>query len=294
MHILMENLQAIKRAEMDLGETGIVQFTGNNSNGKSILCKVLQYWTNGGIKNKATRNVLIRDGEETGVLTMMHNKKSLILVIAMENKDTSVTYLDGDDEPITRSISDTGWENLIEKFGFRTYANGEVCLQISPTYGPIPFVTTSPATNGEIKNTICSDKIADSFIEAVDTYTWPALRLRKKELEGLIEGTEIVLNAVKNDVWRKIEPLLDDMEAYFKILANCKELNLRPIIVPPFDDIVPLPSLNITNIKMQYIYPSLNINPIGNTLQDYVTALNGVCPTCGRKFVDDHSECSSN
>ena len=82
--IVIKNLQAIANASITVHDNSIVEFIGDNSNGKSILAKTLQYVLSGDIRDKDTRRALIKDGEVYGSLTIVWDKKVIGFVIAEE------------------------------------------------------------------------------------------------------------------------------------------------------------------------------------------------------------------
>ena len=73
----MVNIQAIGEAHIELEENSIVEFVGDNSNGKSILSKVIEYLTKGDLIQKDVRQALIKDTEQQAVFIMTHNKEQL-------------------------------------------------------------------------------------------------------------------------------------------------------------------------------------------------------------------------
>ena len=54
--IELQNIQAIGSAEINIAENTITVFSGDNSNGKSILSKVIEAVTSGDIKTKDIRH----------------------------------------------------------------------------------------------------------------------------------------------------------------------------------------------------------------------------------------------
>ena len=69
----IQNIQAITTAEIIIKENTITVFSGDNSNGKSILSKVIQAVTSGDIKNKDIRRSLIKDGAECGIISFIND-----------------------------------------------------------------------------------------------------------------------------------------------------------------------------------------------------------------------------
>ena len=174
----LQNIQAIGNAHIVVENNTIVEFVGDNSNGKSVISKVIENLVSGDIAHEDVRRTLIKDNTEQGVVIFTYNEKQLGLILKPAVKDSLIMYkpniIDDPENAIFRAINDAdGLNAIVREFGFRAYANGDICLQLHPTWGAIPFITTSGATNNSIVEDITRDKIADNFLSSFQTITFP-------------------------------------------------------------------------------------------------------------------------
>lgn len=292
--VKLENIQSIESAEIGLNEQGLTEFSGNNSNGKSILSRCIEWTCNGNITNKEKRNQLIRDGCTEGRITFVHGKESIIITLREELKDSAVMYLadvNNTDTGIARSLGDKGYITLLNKFGFRCYFNGDVCLQVAPTYGVIPFVSTSPSANFEIVNDVTKDKVAEEFITTFKTITYPVIRERFKELQTREQTLTTILDNLDTYDWKAYEDIYNRMRAWFDSIASYQDPQptrwINPI--PKFSGV----ELDTTMTNWINPIPAVDVIPtvpLSNSLLELVENIekinNRVCPTCGRKLVE--------
>ncbi len=288
------NVQSIGEAHIIIEDNSIVEFVGNNSNGKSIFTKVVEYLTKGDLIHRDVREALIKDNTENAVILITLDKKQLGLVLQHELKNSFVMYVPNTDKEqelngkIIRPLGDSdGVQHLIKQFGFRVYQKGDICLQIAPTFGAIPFVTTSGSTNSDIVTDITIDKVADEFIKSFASITFPAFKERIRKLTQEKEHLQMVLDNMESYDWHFYDEMADRMSAVYNAIASYKPMELKSIPVPNLE-IVPVSDHEIINIPVITIYDyCLPIRSIGKELIDYVEILNGTCPTCGRPLFED-------
>lgn len=286
----ISNIQAIGQARIELEENSITEFTGDNSNGKSILSKVIQYLTSGDIRHKSIRRALIKDGQQTGVVMFTHRGRQLGVILSDELKDSMITYnptADNDNNMVVRYLSDTeGCDYLLKEFGFRTYADGDICLQLSPTFGAIPFITTSGAVNNAIVNDITYDRVAQNFLDMFKTVTFPTFRTRidnyKKESEHLSQ----LIAAVEGYDWRAYEALQPDMQSVYSYISTYSFFQ--------FDDIGSYANVKMHNVveckllpvHKPKIYEPAPLFTYIDSYDSLDSIRNGVCPVCNRRMVE--------
>lgn len=286
----MQNVQAIGVAHIELPENSIIEFSGDNSNGKSILSKVIQNITNGDIRHKDVRRTIIKDGTDCAIVSIIHNQEQLGIILREEVADSIVSYnpdLTKENAAVFRSLNDAeGVKHLIKKFGFRTYANGDICLQLSPTWGAIPFVTTSGAVNDEIVQDITVDKIAQNFLDSFQTITYPTFKQRLKNLKSEREHLSTVLGVIDNYDWRAYNEIATRLKSDYELIKNYTFITIENI------PLAERPKYELPDIRIgKHIMPKL-VTPIGymNSLigevRKYQTIRQGVCPTCGRPFME--------
>ena len=288
--IVLQNLQAIANAEFELDDKSITEFVGNNSNGKSILAKVIQSITSGDITRKEIRQALIKDGCQQAVFAMAHGNQQIGVILQEELKNCSVLYIPNVNKPeksIARALSDKqGVESILHKFGFRTYAQGDICLQLSPTFGAIPFITTSGAVNGEIVQDITSDKVAEEFIDSFKNITFPIFRSKLAAAKKERETLETLIASVGDYDWREYEELAGKMKVVMDAIENYKFIRVEDIAIPPLGfKLVKVP--RIVDIPFPInIDKAPRLSQLDMELSNLIAVLNDTCPTCGRKFIE--------
>lgn len=287
---VLRNIQAIKEAEIAVCDNAITEFTGDNSNGKSILSKVIQYLTSGDIMNKDIREALIKDGEDQGIVLIQYDKKQLAICICKELRDSYIIFCPDSDQPkriVKRYFNEKGLDKILDKFGFKIYSKGEICLQLAPTYGSIPFITTNGATNFDIIEDMKVDKVAEEFIDTFEKITYPLIRTRVKNLQIQIDEKRKSLSMVDTYDWA----------AYGKLATEIKRVyNATKGYIPYVPEKAILCKKTNATMLEPYVPKKaevFNVAPIASTLnnaRDILSSLrevrNGKCPTCGRNFIE--------
>lgn len=290
------NVQAIGEAHIVLQDNSITEFVGNNSNGKSIVSKVIEYLTKGDLIHKDVREALINDYAEQAVILITYGKRQIGLILKRELKNSLMMYVPNTDKEneeggrILRPLGDTDGCNLILKeFGFRTYSKGDICLQLAPTFGAIPFVTTSGSVNNDIVDDITTDKVADEFLQSFSTITFPIFKDRVKRLKLEKEHIQTVLDNMESYDWKAYEDIAARMKAVYDALAYYKFVRVESVPVPDLD-IVPVPDYRVSNIPVVTFYDYCKpVTLITKELTDYVSIMNGVCPTCKRPWFEHNN-----
>ena len=290
LKIDLQNIQAIGNAEIVIEENTITVFSGDNSNGKSILSKVIEAVTSGNRKSKDIRRSLIKDGTDCGIISFIKDGTQLAYILKEEVSQSFVVYnpdMTDESKRIVRNLNDkTGLESLNKKFGFRTYADGDICLQLSPTFGAIPFVTTSGKVNADIVQDITVDRIAQSFLDSYKTITHPTFAQRIKNLDKEKEHIEQTLEVIESYDWREYERLAGEMQNILDITQMYSYNKLDHVKVPPNVTIYELPNCRLSHIKLPNLIPPFELLNKISGIEEYMKLKEGVCPTCGRPMVE--------
>lgn len=288
----IQNIQAIGNATIEIQENSITEFSGDNSNGKSILSNVLSSLTSGDIRHKDVRRTLIKDGMTKGIVSIMNGNIQLGIILDEEIASSFVVYDPDVTNPdkskiIIRGLNDSGGcDALIRKFGFRTYSSGDICLQLHPTWGPIPFITTSGQVNDQIVQDITIDKVAQNFLDSFKTITFPTFRNATKTLHREQETVETIIGNLESYDWAMYEDIHRRMKEVYDVLFYFVDVNI-PDLQIPLMEIPPLPP-EIPRLGVVCIIPAPPEIPLNiRAFDEYVTILNGTCPTCGKLFVED-------
>ena len=283
LSIYLKNIQAISLAEISLEEGSITEFVGDNSNGKSILTKITQAITSGDIKHKSTRLPLIKDGCSLGVVGFTRGNKQLAFQIAEEQADCVVLYNSNypdDSAQVVMGIADKGVEKAIHDFGFRTYADGEICIQLAPTYGAIPFVTTSGSINGKIIKDITVDNVAESFIKAYENFTQPVFKRKLESIDNDIKTLSDTLELLQYYDYKEYEVLDQELQTAFQIMSGYNYIDFEEVDATAGDIVTVAP------LKVKTYDRFVVMEPPIKELTELCTILEGTCPTCGKKLYE--------
>lgn len=289
--ITLYNVQAIGSAELEFDDNSIVEFTGDNSNGKSVISKVIESLTSGDILTKEDRLDLIKDHTEGASVIFEHNDTQLGVVIKENKNESFVIYIpdkNTKENVITRYFGEGGIQELVYKFGFRTYAKGSICLQLAPTFGPIPFVTTSGSINDEIVKDITIDKVADDFLNTYKSITHPIFKQTKEQLMLRRGQYEASLQNMQMYDFESYGRIYEQMKEIVFACKDYKYFRFDAIPIPPSIELIQIPHFEFRQI------PILEFGPICSPfvqltreIEELDKILNGVCPTCGKLLVED-------
>lgn len=291
IEIDIKNVQAIGEAHLEIEENSIVEFVGDNSNGKSVIAKVISALTSGDIRHNDVRRSLIKDTEDTGVVVFTHGDERLGVLMRDAVKDSYIMYIPNkydENYKILRTLNDVeGCDALIKKFGFRTYNKGDICLQLSPTWGAIPFITTGGAVNHDIVQDITVDKVADEFLKTFSSITFPVFKSKIDTLKKDRDATQAILDNMEAYDWRAYEDIANRMREVYMIIKDYKPIQISKIPIPPPTTIYSLPDIKVNKIPIIKFYDYLPKVEIDMQLyRNHEKLMNGVCPTCGKPLVD--------
>ena len=289
----LQNIQAIGNAHIVVENNTIVEFVGDNSNGKSVISKVIENLVSGDIAHEDVRRTLIKDNTEQGVVIFTYNEKQLGLILKPAVKDSLIMYkpniIDDPENAIFRAINDAdGLNAIVREFGFRAYANGDICLQLHPTWGAIPFITTSGATNNSIVEDITRDKIADNFLSSFQTITFPVFKEKIARLQKEHDSAKAVLDNMESYDWRAYDAIYEELSEVYQQIKDYEYCYIDDIPVPDLS-VVPVSNIQIPDIPIIQFYDLCSRISYPKSLDDYLKVLSGVCPTCGRPLFEHKS-----
>ena len=289
----LQNIQAIGNAHIVVENNTIVEFVGDNSNGKSVISKVIENLVSGDIAHEDVRRTLIKDNTEQGVVIFTYNEKQLGLILKPAVKESLIMYkpniVDDPENAIFRAINDAdGLNAIVREFGFRAYANGDICLQLHPTWGAIPFITTSGATNNSIVEDITRDKIADNFLSSFQTITFPVFKEKIARLQKEHDSAKAVLDNMESYDWRAYDAIYEELSEVYQQIKDYEYCYIDDIPVPDLS-VVPVSNIQIPDIPIIQFYDLCSRIPYPKSLDDYLKVLSGVCPTCGRPLFEHKS-----
>lgn len=310
MKVKLKNIQSFKTATFDFPETGLVQIAGGNSNGKSILGKVIKAIATLNFIDQAERDSLLRDGEKEGYIILEYKGKVLVIYLHTERNQCFVQLIRSNKEKITRTIRESGIAQLIEEFGFRVYGKNSVVLQLHDTFGVIPFVNTSNSLNYEIIDAVTTDTIAQQFIKNFKEITFKEAKLLIDTYNQKIDGITKAISTLALYDHVAYQQLYEEMSDIYKVIKHIQLLNLEKILLPPKVRLIQLPTLrlekiplfpkvfiiNIPQLKLEKIF-FIKVFPILSFIEDLTETIYkinrlkyGRCPVCGKLFLECKKE----
>lgn len=279
---------------IELPETGLVVFSGDNSNGKSVIRKVLEdtiaYNIN---KAKVRKSLISKDRSEGSLEIIKYDGSSLYVNINLEASQTWVRLTRANGEIVTRYLADKSIPDLVREFGFHYNNTRDISLNICDSDDSILFFRTSHATNGDILVSALTDTEAQTRYDVLYEQYQEALSNRRQFLDNL----QIAQAAKEALVLYNIEEeqeLHDACARAASLLSRFYWPNLKEV-----PEMIFLPTINVRTLRLQG-YTELphipilrmNIRDMSAVSRDLIHIEKGVCPTCQRPF-SLHQTCTS-
>ena len=288
---VMVNIQSHTHTLIEFPPVGIVRFYGNNSNGKSVLVKVLSDVVSNAISRPGNRRSIIRRGHDYGeVMLMRYDGTTLFIRIAVEASGTYAELTRPDCPPVRRYLADKSIPLLVREFGWHYNSEHGVSLNIHQDVDGFLFVDTKKSANFDLLSSTRSDQYAEAAAESL-TQLIKDSKKQRTEIVHALEVAQATYCTLKT--W--------DVEAEAQTRALCLQLaqELEALNVPPmpmmpaiagmrvYEAPPPMPVLNYPKIYSVFNEPLPDIIPIATELRDI---LSGVCPTCKRKLYEEACE----
>lgn len=286
LRVYIKNIQSIETVDYTFKENAIYQVVGENSNGKSATWKVITALLSGSIERTDTRELLVRDGYQSGVMVLHNLKTNNVLTVLVDRsssreKTILIYKKNPDDEGIKRSIRESGWDNLVKQFGLLAVCG--VPITVSDSRAVTPFGSASPEQNYEMIRELSSDTVASTFIRNFEEVTYPELKKRVKSnkekitmLDGVIESSKAVTDATLSMMYnlkgKSILPKVMYLPEVYKPLK---------LSIIKFVDVETL-STNRIKVIPTLVWNTVTVNNIVESIVDLNNALNQKCPTCGQ------------
>lgn len=289
IQIYLKNIQTIDEFLFKFPEKGVVQFTGNNSNGKSILGKAVSRVVLQMLVHDDKRLPLIQDGKDSALVNMAYNKRGLIVNI---DKDANKTYyglIRENGEKVIRHLREGGITEILREFGFVVYGKNLVCLQICETFGLMPFINTPDTINGEIVNSVTTDIPSEQFLENY--------KITFKEAKALMNNYKREITSCETALSMR-EP--KDVSGLKELIERSKVVQEKATYLKRAEHIIlePFPKLEFhykkaEKLDMLPLITRYTKSPKLFNLDKYFVDMRkireGRCPTCGKPML---SNCS--
>lgn len=288
--IITRNIQNHAEVVIDLPPTGLIVFTGDNSNGKSVIVKAVRALVLNEIKKPRKRASLVNRKASYGEAIFIRTDDVILTMhVAREAASTWISLEVPGQDKITRYLSDKSYTELVQTFGLQVAGESGISLNVAEADESLLFYKTPTKTNHEVLQ-----------IATVDSRAMTAAT----NMENTLSETRQFRDACAAQA-RTIKPALQelhigDVEAlterrsklfrYYSILSR--------IYIPTIPEIKAVPKVRITNVyiptlpkikwpKVHNIY--LNVPDIIPVARELKSVREGKCPTCGRGFNCDCS-----
>lgn len=303
--VKITNLQSIKSYTFEFPATGLVVFTGQNNNGKSILTRITKYVISGGLSRKHLRKSIINRESSYGEAEYIRDDGTRLIVhVAKEASLTYISLIETGQEPVLRYLADKSYRELPIRFGFHYNTDCDITLNIGEADENLLFYKTKPKVNSIIIEEARTDKAAQVALDKM-VETQKECQRNLRSYRDKINANSIALNNLK---FEDVEPLrkkMIEMQTLLKKLQN--------VYIPTLPVIRPVPNVRVASlytpklpvvkpvpdVKYMYLYKpklpeiryprivqvSCNLPDITQIVKDLEALKNNVCPTCGRGFV---------
>lgn len=292
MRFTLKNIQAFEDVTYDFGDKGISIITGNNSNGKSILFKVVEAIVTLKIKDAESRIPFIRDGYDFGSVAMERDN-GLILAcrIGTTTTDTVLALATpvegGEPKMVSRTLREGGWEELIYDFGWRVDASTQSCLQIQPTYGVMPGVNTTPAQTYNIIKPWITDSVAERFVQNYADVTYPKFKDAVTNLKERASVLERQCHAVTVRDSSKMSLARAEMQRIYLAYRGIDKFELKRLRIPPSVQVMDISAPKLNKIMFtKVLEPAPTLESLLESVEKMASLKAGVCPTCGKPLVE--------
>ncbi len=286
--IKLSNIQCHKELDIELPATGVIAFTGNNSNGKSVLTKVLKCLLSNQFQSrpKVRASLINRNAPYGEVLFVRDDDATMRLHLTRDAASTYVSVKWPDSEPVTRYLADKCFQDLCRDFGWHYTAERDVSLNIAELDDQLLFFATSYGCNYDILETAMSDPIASESLQRVQLVAKEAVDIREKAV-GRINTCNTVIKSMTLYDMEKEQQRYDSLSEIYNVLSM--------VYIPTIPEVVPVPDVTIYSVHHPVIPPvvypefydvSICIPDISQLADEIRMLQNKVCPLCKRRFIE--------
>lgn len=282
---ILRNMQSLKEVVFEFPPTGLIVFTGENSNGKSIFCKVLKALITNEIKLPVKRASLVnRDALYGEAIYYRDDGVVLSLHLARQAKDTWVKFEAPEREPIVRYLADKNYMELVKAFGWHIDDKSGVSLNVAEVDSALLFYKTPTKVNGSILETARTDSSADKVLENFTITLKETKQLREQYVQQA-RTFQTALHELKVEDVDALTAKKEKLEYYYH--------NLSSVYLPELPEIRPVPKVTFVSPYIpslpKVVYPVIvkiacNLPDITVVADELKSLREYRCPMCGRGF----------
>lgn len=283
--ITTRNLQNHRDIIIDLPATGLVIFTGPNSNGKSVIVKTTRTLLSGKLSKPRKRAALVnREAQYAEIIYERDDGVVLTVHIAREANLTFTMLEIPNEDPVRRYLADKSYLDLAYRFGWHYDEQTGISLNIAEAEDALLFYKTSYKDNGSLLHSAITDTMADKTAINFDATIKDTRKLRDNYQSQVATITSTLADLKVEE----IAPLQDKKLALLKFMRI-----LETIYFPNVPEIKPVPNVSYVEVYKPVLpalkYPRIiqlsckipNILPIASDLKQLSEHK---CPMCGRGF----------
>lgn len=292
--ITTRNIQNHAEVVVDISEHGVIVFTGNNSNGKSVIVKVTKALVTNTIRKPRKRASLINRDKTYGEV-IYERSDGAVLTLHLD-RAANVTYVKLDKpnaDPIIRYLADKTYPQLVREFGFHFDESSGISLHFAEADESLLFYKTSSRINSSIVQTATSDSTAETVLENF-TATVKQARQFRDEYNKQIRVFKETVAELKISDEEELLKRKEQLEKLYHILST--------IHFPRIPEVKPVPKIYGIDVKYptlpNIVYPTvINVKCVIPDITNIAAELKALgdykCPTCGRGFDCDCTNISN-
>ena len=301
--IIVKNLQSIKDYVFELPPTGLIVFTGNNSNGKSIITKVTKAVIMDKVKKPRKRAGYVNRHSTFGEITYVRDDDVSLTVHITREAATCWYKLDKpNSEPVVRYLADKSYQQLVEEFGWHYDDYSGLTLNVGEQNEALLFYGTADKVNFSLLNSAATDVSATKTLGNLELTVKEAKTLRDKFVTQST-SYQSLMNELKIEDVAGMDVKVENMRKYLGILQSIyfptlpevravPKVVTAPVYIPTIPKIRAVPKVVlVTNVSYPTLprirYPRIldihcELPDVLNIAHDMAELRARRCPTCGR------------
>ena len=288
--IITRNIQNHAEVVIDLPPTGLIVFTGDNSNGKSVIVKAVRALVLNEIKKPRKRASLVNRKASYGEAIFIRTDDVILTMhVAREAASTWISLEVPGQDKIVRYLSDKSYTELVQTFGLQVAGESGISLNVAEADESLLFYKTPTKTNHEVLQIATVDSRAMTAATNMENTLSETRQFR----DACAAQARTITPALQELHIGDVEALTERRNKLFRYYS----IRSR-IYIPTIPEIKAVPKVRITNVyiptlpkikwpKVHNIY--LNVPDIIPVASELKSVREGKCPTCGRGFNCDCS-----
>ena len=285
--VVMDNIQSHTHTVMEFPETGIIRFMGDNSNGKSVMVKVLQDVVSNAISRPANRRSIVRRGHSYGELLLeSYDGRELFVHISLEAAQTWAELRTTGAQPIRRYLSDKAIPLLVREFGWHYDDQCGVSINIHNDTDGLLFVDTKKSVNFELLSGMRSDAFSEAALEELERLV-KQTKAKRDEFQHAYDVAEATFVSLQYWDVDKEAAIRDECLYLAAMLENLTMPEVPKFVLGPAPRFYPsMPQ--VPKMSMPVLYKPMSAQPTTafQLIRDMSDVVNGKCPTCGKALYE--------